>query len=88
MIVIKNLSYDNHHIEILNFINIFKKYMSIDTDEYILKSGVYNVENNMSMTSKYKSLMKSYILNENFKEEAKQFKRLYFKFINDKVLKI
>jgi hypothetical protein len=29
-----------------------------------------------------------YILNENFKEEAKKFKRLYFKFINDKVLKI
>ena len=78
----------NPYYEILNFINIFKRYINIDTDEYILKSGVYNVGNNMSMTSQYKSLMKSYILNENFKEESKKFKRLYFKFINDKVLKI
>jgi len=78
----------NPYYEILNFINIFKKYINIYTDEYILKSGVYNVGNNISMTSQYKSLMKSYILNENFKEESKKFKRLYFKFINDKVLKI
>lgn len=78
----------NPYYEILNFINIFKKYINIDTDEYILKSGVYNVGNNMSMTSQYKSLMKSYILNENFKEESKKFKGNYFKFINDKVLKI
>ena len=38
-----------------------KKYINIYTDEYILKSGVYNVGNNISMTSQYKSLMKSYI---------------------------
>ena len=77
----------NPYYEILNFINIFKKYININTDEYILKTGVYNVGNNMSITTQYKILIKSYILNENFRDEVKKFKKEYFKFINEKVLK-
>ena len=77
----------NPYYEILNFINIFKRYMNIDTNEYILKTGVYNVKNNISITSQYKALIKSYILNENFNENLKKFKKKYFKFINNKILK-
>lgn len=76
----------NPYYELLTIINIFKRHININTDNYILKSGVFNAENNMSITTEYKNLLKSYIKNENFKEELKKFKRNYTIFVNTKVL--
>lgn len=76
----------NPYYELLTIINIFKRYININTDNYILNSGVFNAENNMSITTEYKNLLKSYIKNENFKEELKRFKRSYTIFVNTKIL--
>lgn len=76
----------NPYYELLTIINIFKKYIDINTDNYILKSGVFNAENNMSITAEYKNLLKSYIKNENFKKELKKFKKSYSIFVNTKIL--
>ena len=76
----------NPYYELLTIINIFKKYIDINTDNYILKSGVFNAENNMSITAEYKNLLKSYIKNENFKKELKKFKKSYSIFVNNKIL--
>ena len=76
----------NPYYELLIIINIFKRYININTDNYILKSGVFNTENNMSITTEYKNLLKSYIKNEDFKEELKKFKKSYTIFVNTKIL--
>lgn len=76
----------NPYYELLTVINIFKKYIYINTDNYILNSGVFNAENNMSITTEYKNLLKSYIKNENFKEELKNLKKSYWIFVNTKIL--
>jgi hypothetical protein len=76
----------NPYYELLTIINIFKRYININTNNYILNSGVFNAENNMSITTEYKILLKSYIKNENFKEELKRFKRSYTIFVNTKIL--
>lgn len=76
----------NPYYELLTIINIFKRYININTDNYILKSGVFNTKNNMSITIEYKNLLKSYIKNENFKDELKKFKRSYTIFVNTKIL--
>ena len=76
----------NPYYELLTVINIFKKYIDINTNNYILNSGVFNTENNMSITTEYKNLLKSYIKNENFKEELKKFKKNYTIFVNTKIL--
>lgn len=76
----------NPYYELLTVINIFKKYIYINTDNYILNSGVFNAENNMSITTEYKNLLKSYIKNENFKEELKKFKKSYSIFVDIEIL--
>ena len=77
----------NPYYELLTIINIFKKYIYINTDNYILNSGFFNAENNMSITTEYKNLLKSYIKNENFNDELKKFKKNYSIFVNNKILK-
>ena len=77
----------NPYYDILTIINIFKKYIYINTDNVILDSGFFNSENNISITEEYKNLLKSYIKKENFKKELKKFKNNYIKFFNSKILK-
>lgn len=83
----------NPYYEILTIINIFKKYIKLDLDEYMLRLGMFNPSYGMDINNNYKIVMKSYMKsNDNkdnmkkFREELKKFKKNYSDFIINKIL--
>jgi len=83
----------NPYYEILTIINIFKKYIKLNYDEYILKLGMFNHNYSMFINTNYKKLLKSYIKSKDYKDNMKIFKKTlsefkedYSRFINEKIL--
>ena len=83
----------NPYYEILTIINIFKKYIKLNYDEYILKLGMFNHNYSMFINTNYKKLLKSYIKSKDyegnmkiFKKNLSEFKKDYSRFINEKIL--
>ena len=84
----------NPYYEILTIINIFKKYIKLNFDEYILKLGMFNHNYSMIINKDYRELLKSYIKSKDYKSDMKIFKNTlqkfkdnYSVFITDKILK-
>ena len=56
----------NPYYELLDFINLFKKYIKLNMNQSILSTGMYNSGFNVDITSEYKKLIKSYIKDDDF----------------------
>ena len=76
----------NPYYELLDFINIFKKYIKLNINHSILSTGMYNSGFNTDITSEYKKLIKSYVKYDNFKQKLKIFKKKYLDFVINKIL--
>ena len=77
----------NPYYEILEIMNIFKKYMPANFhNNQILIDGMFNANFNVSLRQSYKNLIKSYIKNENFKTNLKNFKKDYCNYVSKKIL--
>ena len=76
----------NPYYELLDFINIFKKYIKLNINHSILSTGMYNSGFNTDITSEYKKLIKSYVKDDNFKQKLKIFKKKYLDFVTNKIL--
>ena len=77
----------NPYYEILEIINIFKKYIKINlSNNKILIDGMFNSSFNVSLRQSYKNLIKSYMKNENFKANLKNFKKEYCNYVSTKIL--
>ena len=77
----------NPYYEILEIINIFKKYIKINlSNNKILIDGMFNSSFNVSLRQSYKNLIKSYMKNENFKANLKNFKKEYYNYVSTKIL--
>jgi len=84
----------NPYYELLEIINIFKKYIKINTSDVVIKTGFFSSKYNIEISDEYKILLKSYMKYKNYKNEIKQFKQNlkkfkenYSNFINEKLLK-
>ena len=84
----------NPYYELLEIINIFKKYIKINTSNVVIKTGFFSSKYNIQISDEYKILLKSYMKYKNFKNEIKQFKTIlkkfkenYSIFINENLLK-
>jgi hypothetical protein len=84
----------NPYYELLEIINIFKKYIKINTSDVVIKTGFFSSKYNIEISDEYKILLKSYMKYKNFKNEIKQFKTIlkkfkenYSIFINENLLK-
>jgi len=71
----------NPYYEILNFRDIFKKYINVKLEHIITPSSMFVCNINMPITSEYKALVKAYRMEEGFNEKLRKFKKKYYKFV-------
>ena len=71
----------NPYYEILNFRDIFKKYINVKLEHIITPSSMYVCNINIPITSEYKALIKAYRMEEGFDEKLRKFKKKYYKFV-------